>query len=385
MDNTKRCDQLIPIPKGLSTGDSLGASVFATCSDWCSEQCSSTQDPCSCSAEGCLTAQCGGQSSCYCSNEGGQCTCSNQGGQCGSCQACQCSSQNNQEAPLPAGSIRLNGQPTATTIPVRYTSISGADWYQVSYRKTNESTLTHIANAKRLTCTIPEDYPNVKLDPSTSYTINYRAVSASGKWGNYTAGLVVSTKAAVPASFWFSDSDDVDTTSITIHVSVGSSTEFIIHCTTPAGRVILNETLTRTSNFDRTISGLIPNTDYKVNVHYDVGNAWCGTRPFTTKSARPDDWSWWSVVSQDKDINISANEWNAFCARINEFRDYKGLSQYGAFITARRGEDISALIVNHAVWAIGAMNTSAKSLEIQQGDAISSGFFNSLKSCLNAL
>lgn len=280
------------------------------------------------------------------------------------------------DAPAPpAGSI-TSVSSTVNSITVRYSSISGASSYEVAYRKSSVSTATIISNGSSLSCTI------TGLTPNTEYVVNYRGISSSGKEGAFTSGRTISTKAPTPASFSISS---IDTTSITLRITVGSSSEFIIYCTTPAGKEIWNETVTRTSNFNYTINGLIPNTAYKVNVHYDVGNAWCGTKDFTTASARPSSWAWWSTISQNQSIGLSAGEWNAFCVRINEFRDYKGLSQYGAFVTARTGADISAATVNHAVWAIGAMNSGAYSLEVSPGDTITADFFNGLKNYLNAL
>ena len=83
-------------------------------------------------------------------------------------------------------------------------------------------------------------------------------------------------------------------------------------------------------------------------------------------------------------INLSANEWNAFCERINEFRVYCGLPEYGAFIRVYSGNEISAKIVNHAAWAIEAMTSTAPDGVIA-GDTITANFFNGLKNALNSI
>lgn len=143
-----------------------------------------------------------------------------------------------------------------------------------------------------------------------------------------------------------------------------------------------------TTSLTVTVSGLEPDTTYVFNYY---GKNSYGTGPYmangvsaTTLSDRPYNWAWWSTVSSGGDISLSAGEWNAFCTRINEFREYKGLAQYGAFVTARQGAEISASIVNHAVWAIGAMVSGAYSLEVRSGDTITAGFFNGLKDYLNS-
>ena len=71
---------------------------------------------------------------------------------------------------------------------------------------------------------------------------------------------------------------------------------------------------------------------------------------------RPDDWDWSSVIQAGRPVRISAYEWNQFCNRINDFRLYVGLPEYGAFERAYSGDPITAEIVEHAVYAIRAMD-----------------------------
>lgn len=51
---------------------------------------------------------------------------------------------------------------------------------------------------------------------------------------------------------------------------------------------------------------------------------------------------------------VSASEWTSFCARINEFREYKGLSSY-SFTTLTPGTSFSAAIAREVIAAIGAI------------------------------
>jgi len=100
---------------------------------------------------------------------------------------------------------------------------------------------------------------------------------------------------------------------------------------------------------------------------------------------RPDDWSWWSTVSSGSPIAITAREWNAFCTRINEFREYAELSSY-SFTSVSKGTPISATIVNQARSAIsgisghGTLPSAAVS-----GGKITATFFNRLASALNSI
>ena len=51
---------------------------------------------------------------------------------------------------------------------------------------------------------------------------------------------------------------------------------------------------------------------------------------------------------------MTAYEWNNFTKRINEFREYRGLSQY-SFATVSSDGNCTASIINQAVNAINAM------------------------------
>lgn len=137
-----------------------------------------------------------------------------------------------------------------------------------------------------------------------------------------------------------------------------------------------------------TISGLQPKTQYVINVRacnsYGKGSFGSG-KTTTTASNRPSKWYWWSTIAAGEPINISASEWNSFCDNINEVREYMGYPSYGAFTTVRSGTTISAQIVNHAVWAIGAMKSTAMNYEVSSGDPVTASFFNGLKNILNSI
>lgn len=176
-------------------------------------------------------------------------------------------------------------------------------------------------------------------------------------------------------------------TSITVQLAaIPGADYYVVVYRLHASTAVLDQITTTV--LTHTFYGLTPNTPYTFN-YYGVNSG--GTGPYasgvtgTTLSARPENWSWWSAVGSNQNISLSAGEWNAFCVRINEFREYKGLAQYGAFVTARPGTNISASIVNHAVWAIGAMVSGAYSLEVRPGDTITAGFFNGLKDYLNSV
>ena len=141
------------------------------------------------------------------------------------------------------------------------------------------------------------------------------------------------------------------------------------------------------SEIDPTVScGATGNTK-NVSLHI-TPNAYCTVQILATYSSgpeRPDNWSWWSTISPGSAIAITAEEWNAFTTRINEFREYDGLGTYW-FTTATSGMAISYWIVNQARTAIseisghGSLPSAAVS-----GGKIYASFFNSLASALNSV
>ncbi len=141
-----------------------------------------------------------------------------------------------------------------------------------------------------------------------------------------------------------------------------------------------------------TINGLTAGIDYVVNVRAcnasGPGSFGQGvTVPTVVAPVRPARWEWWSMVSSDQPISLSASEWNAFCENINEVREYLALPPYssGNFGNVQPGDQISAATVNHAVWAIGNMNPMASSYEVSSGDTITASFFNGLADALNSI
>ena len=141
------------------------------------------------------------------------------------------------------------------------------------------------------------------------------------------------------------------------------------------------------SEIDPTVScGATGDTEY-VSLHI-TPNDYCTVQILATYSGgpeRPADWSWESTIRSGKPIAITASEWNAFTTRINEFREYAGLSSY-SFTTVSSGTPISYWIVNQARTAIseisghGSLPSAAVS-----GGKIYASFFNSLASALNSV
>ena len=114
----------------------------------------------------------------------------------------------------------------------------------------------------------------------------------------------------------------------------------------------------------------------------------------TTLSARPSNWSWsyniysgGSVYNTIKSGNMfiayimPAAEWNNFTSRINEFREYKGLSSY-SFTTVYAEGNCTSSIINQAVNAINAMGFSIST--VSNGNVPASVFIQ-MKDKLNSI
>lgn len=147
---------------------------------------------------------------------------------------------------------------------------------------------------------------------------------------------------------------------------------------------------TSTSTIRRTVTYSPGTYDLWGFTQIQDGTYWpAGSGTVTVESSaavRPDDWDWYSDIQVGRAIQLSAYEWNAFCNRINDFRAYVGLPEYGAFVRAYSGDAISANICKHAVWAISAMNPSVSVPNTPaSGDTITALFFNRLRDALNSI
>ena len=150
-------------------------------------------------------------------------------------------------------------------------------------------------------------------------------------------------------------------------------------------------TATTTEKVYITFENLTPSTLYAVNVIYSK-DGWTtyetmGLETVLTDDIkyRPSDWVWTSIIASGKDISITATEWNDFCSRINEFRDYDDLSPYN-FDTVLKGDEISAVICNQACDAINDITGhGVLPSSVSKGDEIYAGFFTGLRDALNAV
>lgn len=132
---------------------------------------------------------------------------------------------------------------------------------------------------------------------------------------------------------------------------------------------------------------------YTGNVYYraSIEDSWKIMGAQTVQiDSRPDDWFWTTVIATGYSVQkygeslapITADEWNAFCERINEFREYKSLSAR-SFTTVNRGTQMNAAIIRQAVSAISSISGSGALPTIY--NVTSAAFWHQLADALNAI
>lgn len=100
---------------------------------------------------------------------------------------------------------------------------------------------------------------------------------------------------------------------------------------------------------------------------------------------RPSDFSWSVGKFSGYAFNVTASEWNALCAKINEFRSYKKLDAY-AFSSASSGQPLTASQFNQARNAINDMSPSISIPDwVASGYPIYASELNRLRDSLNSV
>lgn len=260
--------------------------------------------------------------------------------------------------------------------------------YAVYIRKTDETASspwsTHTARSTTFTMYLGG------LDPETDYVINVDG-NYQGGGAIWLGGQTFTTASEVqsdPPTFGIYS---ITATSVVVeieHLEPYSSVRIIYHAE-DGPDLYTGATANSVGIAATLIGGLAPNTTYTINVDInpDGGGVddFIGAQTFTTLRGRPTDWWWRSDVESEAEINISASEWNDFCKRINEFREYVNVGTYDLEIVSS-GDYITASIVNKARSAIdGATGHGTLPPRAYAEDYIYASFFNQLKDALNAI
>ncbi|WP_338592052.1 hypothetical protein V6669_06760 [Paenibacillus sp. Y5S-9] len=110
-----------------------------------------------------------------------------------------------------------------------------------------------------------------------------------------------------------------------------------------------------------------------------------GTSAVRTKKARPANFEWDTAKNAGSDFNITAAEWNRLTSKVNEFRLYKGISNY-TFTRAVQGADFKATYYNDVISIINTMSptTAIPSSKIA-GDSILASDINRIRNSVNSI
>ena len=197
---------------------------------------------------------------------------------------------------------------------------------------------------------------------------------------------------APPLSFWYGD---VTKNSVYVYVSgiaSGYKVYIIIREKSTGNKIYGSTAYTATATWlDKTFTGLNPKTTYTLNVKITSGDSSYMDEDaeveFTTLAGKPEPWEWDTVVERGQTIQLTAEEWNNFMARINEFRVYLDMLEINDFTEAeRKTTPISESICNEAWYAISGMVKAEIMPDMAvQGEPITAAFFNGLKDALNSI
>lgn len=161
--------------------------------------------------------------------------------------------------------------------------------------------------------------------------------------------------------------------------------------------ILAGTPMTQTASFTYTVTGLSPETWYTANVYYKVSatsedNTIIGAQQIQTEAeaTRPSNWAWTTTIAPGAAVPlyggilapVTAAEWNAFCARINEFRVYSGLSEW-SFTVVTPGTGMVSDILAEAIVAISGIPSSGYLPTTT--DLIDSAFWLQLAAAINAI
>lgn len=138
------------------------------------------------------------------------------------------------------------------------------------------------------------------------------------------------------------------------------------------------------------VSGLDPATDYDFRVRGYQGSAygsWSSSMRGHTLSNIPTEFNWNFPKVQGEEFYLTANEWNALAAKINQFREYKFGPGYDySFTTAIQGAIFYAYMANEARNAMDALGPEVSPPALRYtDDPVEASILNRLRDSLNSV
>lgn len=270
---------------------------------------------------------------------------------------------------------------------VSWVAVSGATLYSIRLRRGYDGYTTYYD-------TTSTSYTFRNLLYGVIYHISVSAFNSIGG-SPYSIENPATTAPKIP----YAGANEVTKNSIRVYASVDSGNVSYINVAIyeNSPRRYL-QTVKYYGGSSYNFTGLKENTEYyfEVRSYFTINGVDLGSvdyygndsrYTFTARTLRgkPNNWSWYTAKVSGNAFNITYSEWNDFCNRINEFRNYKGLNNY-PFTTVRKGDIFYASYFNQAVNAIWAMSPSiSPPSTVSSGDTVTAYMFNRLRDSLNSV
>lgn len=219
------------------------------------------------------------------------------------------------------------------------------------------------------------------------------AYKKAGVWYQVGTGTNYTTNSCPPPPTYPSSPSWTATStvnSITTYVTFGANTHHVnvyLPGATPQTQTLYSNGNVTHGNASYPLTA---NTNYTLYIQaWDASETYgSGSQSYIVKTAgaRPANFSGWGIpVESGQPCVLSAAKWNEFTAKINAFRVYKGLGNYG-FTTVLPGWDYAAWIFNQAVSGMAGLGVTVPAARTGgQVQDISAAWINSLVTALNSV
>lgn len=241
------------------------------------------------------------------------------------------------------------------------------------------------------------------LDPETSYTLKAYIMTTDMRWWYAGSDTIKTTPEVLPDEPYHDYTNLVGTNSAYIRFikafdTIYTEVKWNISGSDPDYWATYDQRTTSSTNIT------ISNLPYGSDVYFWIrsrnssgvtsGWVWAG---MVTTSSRPNNWEWsYNIVSGGVLYNtyvegstiyaypMTAAEYNFFTNRINEFRDYRGLSTY-SFTQAQSGVNLTKTqlknMINECVTAINQIGFSIPAV----GSELKASTFTQMRDSLNSI
>lgn len=289
------------------------------------------------------------------------------------------------QAPQPPSSLTgLSASATSkSSVSLSWNSTSRADYYDV-YRgnywiESVWGTSTNVYNLSEYTNYDFTVIPMNSVGSGYSQTRSVRTLDQT----NPTISITNTDEANTITLYWTAHDSHSGLNQFQVYISQENGTSSYYKSTVSA---------TNTWKYEFTSDGLgnpleIGST-YRVGVRaYDKSGNYSGIVYVDRKviTNRPNNWVWYTTKSSGYAFNLTASEWQTFIDRIDGFRQYKGMYNYG-FTNPTKGQPFYNYQFNQARIAINDMSPSTSiPSAVKKDDTITAYGLNRLRDSLNSI